>query len=124
MSNVIKPTIGRKLWYYPSDYDRGLLLELEHKPAGVIEVLDEIQPCDADVCYVHGDRLVNLVVHDHFGRAYARTSVTLLQPGDTVPNGGGYATWMPYQIEAALRHAKPLPTPMVDPLSDTVDLVK
>lgn len=95
---IITPTIGRRVWYYPSAYDRG---ELEHKPPSVIRA-DTTQPCDAGICYVHGDRLVNLTVADHNGRMHARTSVTLLQKGDpTPPAGMAYATWMPYQLGQA-----------------------
>ena len=98
MSQVITPTIGRRVWYYPSDYDRGLLHD---KPESVIEASDKMQPCDAGVCYVHGDRLVNLTVADHNGNLHKRTSVTLVQPGDEIPSDGGFCTWMPYQMQAA-----------------------
>lgn len=108
MSQIITPTIGRRVWYYPSDYDCGLRQDLDVQPPTVI-VSDGVQPCDAGVCYVHNDRLVNLTVADSNGKMHARTSVRLLQPGEDVPEPGSvaYATWMPYQIEAALRHAEP-----------------
>lgn len=91
---VIKPTIGRRVWYWPSDYDRGLL---EHKPSTVMTASDDKQPCDAGVAYVWNDRLVNLTVADHNGVMHQRTSVQLVQAGDPVPENGHYAVWMPYQ---------------------------
>lgn len=98
MSTIIKPTIGRRVWYWPSDYDRGLL---ESKPASVITASDRAQPCDAGIAYVHGDRLVNLTVADHNGVAHSRTSVALVQEGDLPIHGGAYAEWMPYQVGQA-----------------------
>lgn len=104
MSQVITPTIGRKLWYYPSKYD------YEPEFAGaeltIMEVIDG-QPCDANICYVHNDYKVNVTVADHVGDIHSRRHVPLVQPGGHIPPMGGYATWMPYQIEAALRHATP-----------------
>jgi outer membrane protein assembly factor BamE (lipoprotein component of BamABCDE complex) len=35
MTPIIEPTIGRRVWYYPSDFDRGLT---EHKPATMLQV--------------------------------------------------------------------------------------
>lgn len=92
---VIKPTVGRRVWYWPSDYDRGLL---EHKPSTVMTASDDKQPCDAGVAYVWNDRMVNLTVADHNGVMHQRTSVQLVQEGDPPPPpGGSYAVWMPYQ---------------------------
>jgi hypothetical protein len=34
MSKVIEPTVGRRVWYYPSDFDRGLL---EQQPESRIQ---------------------------------------------------------------------------------------
>lgn len=95
---IIKPTIGRRVWYVPSEYDRGLG---SIAPLSGVMVADGTQPCDAGICYVHGDRLVNLSVVDHNGSIHARTSVKLLQDGDEPPEGGGYAMWMPYQVGQA-----------------------
>jgi hypothetical protein len=101
MSRVITPTIGRRVWYYPSDYDRGLL---ENAPETIIAG-DRAQPCDAGICYVHSDRLVNLTVADHNGKMHARTSVKLIQPGDEIESHGAYAIWMPYQVQQAASSA-------------------
>jgi hypothetical protein len=51
--------------------------------------------------YVHGERLINITVADHNGNMHKRTSVTLVQEGDAIPQGGGYCTWMPYQVSQA-----------------------
>ncbi len=97
---MIKPTIGRRVWYWPSDYDRGLL---QNKPETVIQASDRTQPCDAGVVYVHSDRMVNITVADHNGHMHRRTSVNLLQEGDVRPDASDYAfaEWMPYQTGQA-----------------------
>jgi hypothetical protein len=98
MPKVIKPTVGRKVWFYPgggmwpagmqtfpaSDYDAGLQ-----------------QPLDATIVYVHGDRLVNLRVVDHAGNAFPVRDVQMVQPGDKCCAAGHRAEWMPYQVGQA-----------------------
>lgn len=88
---MIQPTIGRKVWYRPGPQGDGGL-----------NVWSD-QPLDATVVYVHGDRLVNLVVFDHSGQYAERRSVTLVQEGDDIPHGH-YAEWMPYQNAQAKKH--------------------
>ena len=83
---MIKPTIGRIVWYWPQ---------------GQTEFQGQ-QPNAAIVCYVHGDRMVNLAWFDSNGVAEHSTSVTLVQEGDDAPLGG-FCTWMPYQIGQATR---------------------
>ena len=46
---------------------------------------------------VHGDRMVNLTVHDHNGVSWPVCSVPLLQEGDAPVVGSFYCEWMPYQ---------------------------
>lgn len=100
---MIKPSIGRRVWYWPSAYDCG---KTQTPPPSIIEA-DATQPCDAGVCYVHSDRLVNLTVADHNGNMHRRTSVTLVQEGDERPQGA-HATWMPYQTgQARVQNAMP-----------------
>ncbi|UCV01152.1 crAss001_48 related protein [Acidovorax radicis] len=93
-STVIKPTVGRKVWFRPNGTtdlqkpgttERGRLNELHG------------QPLDATVTYVWSERMVNLSVLDHYGNPFIATSVNLLQPGDSTPATGFYAEWMPYQ---------------------------
>jgi hypothetical protein len=88
------PTIGRRVWYRPSDYDRGLLAV---KPDTVIQASDKTQPCDAGIVYVHSENMVNLVVTDHNGHVHRRPSITLISPDEPAPQGA-YATWMPFQV--------------------------
>lgn len=96
---MIKPTIGRRVWYWPSDYDLGLD---KMNPPSVIEVDDRSQPCDAGVTYVHHEHLVNLTVADHNGNMHKRSSVFLLQDGNERPScrTTAFAEWMPYQKTA------------------------
>lgn len=91
---MIKPTVGRKVWYWPSGLNR--------QPHD--------QPCDATVVYVHSERMVNLACFDSQGTPFARTSVPLLQDGDTATDVGAYAEWMPYQKGQARRDAETIET--------------
>lgn len=96
---MIKPTVGRKVWYRPSQYDLSGL--------GAMVVLGE-QPLDATVIAVWNDRLVNLQITDIMGKPFTKTSAVLVQEDDAPPmqgkpdaagnpTPGGYAEWMPYQ---------------------------
>jgi hypothetical protein len=40
------------------------------------------------------------------GKTFPKLSVTLVQDGDQLPSGGGYAEWMPYQQGQAKKHAE------------------
>jgi len=100
---MIKPTVGRKVWYRPSEYDRTGI--------GAMNTVHG-QPLDATIVAVWGDRMVNALVYDIMGKSFIKTSVTLMQ-GDTedrIPRDkdgkdvGGYVEWMPYQIGQAKKH--------------------
>lgn len=80
---MIKPTIGRVVWFHEP-----------FKP----DTLE--QPRAAIVCYVHSDRCVNLAVFDENGNTSGKTSVPLRQEGDVAPSGE-FCEWMPYQIGQA-----------------------
>jgi hypothetical protein len=80
---MIKPTIGRVVWYKNDDE----YIKAHNDPA---------QPLAAIITYVHDDRLVNLAVFDMYGVAISRTLVPLLQDDDKEP-GIHYCMWMPYQ---------------------------
>lgn len=82
---MIKPTIGRVVWYYPNE--------------------DMKQPHTALVAHVWSDRCVNLACFNAMGTPYNAESVVLVQEGDDEPSDG-YCTWMPYQINQANKHAK------------------
>ncbi|MBY0237659.1 MAG: hypothetical protein K2W93_21950 [Burkholderiaceae bacterium] len=92
--SVIKPTVGRKLWYRPCAHELTGLGAMTASPG---------QPLDATVVAVWGDRCVNVQVLDVQGKAYTKMSVTLKQAGDQMPADkdgnevGGYVEWMPYQ---------------------------
>lgn len=90
---MISPTPGRVVWFY---YRGGM-------PGFVAPAED--QPCAAIVTRIWNDRMVNLAVFDADGRSFPFTSVTLVQEGDSVPEHGFYATWMPYQVGQAKKHA-------------------
>ena len=79
---MIKPTVGRVVWYYPP--------KAEDAPAPE-------QPLAATVSYVHSDREVNLSVSQPNGDVHGTSNVQLLQDGEDAPATGHYAEWMPYQ---------------------------
>lgn len=87
---MIKPTIGRVVWY--TQYQN------EHLTC------DDSQPLAAMVCYVYSDSMVNLVVHDANGNSIPKTSVPLFQ-GDASECPEGSCCWMPYQQKQAEKDA-------------------
>lgn len=89
---MIKPTVGRVVWYRPSTYDQS-------GPGGLRATTH--QPLAAMIVYVHGDTMVNLVIHDCNGNTHARTSVHLHQGEGQPPVDHGYCEWMPYQVGQA-----------------------
>ena len=102
MTTTIKPTIGRRVWYWPSE---------EEARESSLTYADKSQPCDAGIAFVHSDRMVNLTVADHRGVMHRRCSVPLLQEGDPTPMAGtAYAQWMPYQVGQATRASNTAPT--------------
>jgi hypothetical protein len=82
---MIKPTVGRVVWYRPSGFDRTQMTIHDHE-----------QPLAAIVAYVWSDTCVNLTVSDHDGTTHARTSV-YLQQDDREAQSSPYCEWMPYQ---------------------------
>lgn len=86
---MIRPTVGRVVWYHPNGR----------------EELNELgpQPMAAIVAFVHGDKMVNLSVMDHVGQRHAIERVVLLQEGDN-PGTVHYCEWMPYQKGQAARN--------------------
>lgn len=87
---MIVPTIGRNVWYFPSEEDL--------KKAGMVKRGD--QAFDAHVVYVWSDTCVNLKVFDHDGTDFERTSVPI-----NVEGASPHAEWMPWQLEQAAKHA-------------------
>lgn len=84
---IITPTVGRVVHFYPN--------RLHYQSGG--------QPFKADIAYVHGDRLVNVSFLYHDGTAGAVCGVVLVQPGDPIPEAGGFCKWMDYQIGQAVK---------------------
>lgn len=80
---MIVPSVGRVIWYHAGQ-----------EPLGFSNPQPAV--CAAIVAYVHSDSMVNLTVFDAVGIAHGRTSVPLVQDGDTVPSFP-YCEWMPYQ---------------------------
>jgi hypothetical protein len=88
---MIKPTVGRVVWFF----QRGKC----H--------LRGDQPLAAMVACVWSDTCVNLVIFDGSGNPMRDppTSILLVQDGTTVPEGGHYCMWMPYQVGQAAKRA-------------------
>lgn len=100
---MITPTVGRKVWYRPSTFDK--------TGVGAMQCATG-QPLDATILAVWGDRCINVLVLDVYGKPFTKTSITLKQEGDEMPKDadgkevGGYAEWMPYQQGQAARQAR------------------
>jgi hypothetical protein len=88
---MIKPTVGRKVWYRPSQFDQS--------GEGMM-VTNSDQPLDATIVAVASDEIINLVVFDAVGKQFVRLSTPLMQEG-AGSTAGGYAEWMPYQVGQA-----------------------
>lgn len=88
---IIKPTIGRKVWFWPGP---------DHAE---MNVLNDEQPLDATVVFVHSDRMVNLLVIDHMGHDHREILVDLIQPDVERPNPKyhEFCEWMDYQKKVA-----------------------
>ena len=96
---MIKPTIGRVVLVY-----RGKS--------------DQAEP--ALICYVHGDRCINVAGFDCNGNPFAATSLQLLQDDDIATNSEYYAEWMSYQVVQAAKEARAASTdtaPVAEPAS-------
>lgn len=84
---MIKPTVGRVVWYTPAKDDYG-----RAQFACSFE-----QPLAAIIAHVHSDSMVNLTVFDANGASHGVCSVDLIQDGQPKPDHGRYCEWMPYQ---------------------------
>lgn len=89
---MITPTIGRKLWYWPTAQER----------EGFGMSKDDTQPMDASICFVHSDRRVSITFNDHRGRHFFRPDVLLLQGDETFVPVTSYVAWTPHQQDRAL----------------------
>jgi hypothetical protein len=93
---MIKPTIGRVVWYTPSESDGR---QLTHSPAMTVygDTLAAI------VTHVWSDSCVNLTVFDSNGMPHGRTSVMLHQ-GEGPCTSSPYCEWMPFQKGQAAKY--------------------
>lgn len=113
-SEIITPTIGRKVWYR---HDGLQTTDINGGQINVVSYGD--QPMDATVIYVWHDRMVNLRITDHAGNTFALSSVHLVQQGDVTP-GYRYCEWMPYQKGQAAKAAATALS-VVDPGPDSLE---
>lgn len=81
---MIKPTVGRVVWYRES--------AAYYPPT---------QAMAAIVTKVTSDNLVNLAVFGPLGDCQGRLNVVLVQDTETPPKIGAYCEWMPYQKAVA-----------------------
>lgn len=88
---MIKPTIGRVVWFWPTDTER-VQLHLGGDPK---------QPLSAQISYVWNDRMVNIGGLTQNGMPFGRTSVLLMQGDESYTPHQGFCQWMPFQIKAA-----------------------
>lgn len=114
---MISPTPGRVVWFHPH-------------PSDPIYTAEDAAPLAATVAYVHNDRLINIGVLDHRGVHHSRLKVTLVQDGDTPPEGqwktpANHCVWMPYQRGQAAKtealEAKSAEVPAGAPTVSTAD---
>lgn len=84
---MIKPTIGRVVWFHPAKgvSDGGFVYHGNDEPLAAI------------IAHVWNDSMVNLAVFDSNGTSHNRTSVKLFQDGEDKSDYNSYAEWMPYQ---------------------------
>lgn len=85
---MIKPTVGRKVWYFPNAGDK----------AGTHRMYTNgDEPLDATIIAVWGDRMVNVLVTDIMGKQFPVLSCVLAQAENEREPGGRYVEWVPYQ---------------------------
>lgn len=115
---IIKPTVGRRVWFRPSAEF------LASNPT--LTQFNPEQPMDAGIVYVHHDHMVNLIVTDHIGRTIQVPSVPLLA-GQYEPaeDGDVYCCceWMPYQKGQAAKTeaATSITLPVIEPGPDSLE---
>lgn len=111
---LIKPTIGRRIWYWPGSTDMNSVARMHVIEPNAAQPAP--QPLEAGIIFVHSDTCVNLQVTDHMGGIWFREKVRILQEGDDHNENDslGVAQWMHYQAgqaarekEAALPSASP-----------------
>ncbi len=84
---MIKPTIGRVVWFYKA------VAGQSHKG-----------PLAAIVTKVHFDTMVNLAVFNEDGVSHGETSVILKQDPQEFDPACNFCEWMPYQVGQAAKY--------------------
>ena len=80
---MIKPTVGRVVWYRPGPADSNICAGGD-------------QPLAALIAHVWSDTCINIGGFDANGQPFSRTYVLLHQDGNERPDNT-FAEWMPYQ---------------------------
>lgn len=80
---MIKPTIGRQVWYRPHPIEK---------------IAQHNQPFAATVVHVINDTIVNLAIFNEQGQPAFKPNVILVQDRPAVD---GECEWMPYQVKKA-----------------------
>lgn len=95
---MIKPTVGRIVWYNPIPKDN-LELLMPEKEHGVEKANHpREQPLAAIVVAVHSDTRINILAFSAYGQTRFFPRVELYQGEGDRPKGHGYCEWMPFQI--------------------------
>lgn len=81
---MIKPSVGRVVWYYPAAGDP--CFSASYKA-----------PYAAHIAYVWSDTCVNLMVISPEGQPLQKTSVELVHDDSVLPPNQSYCAWMPFQ---------------------------
>lgn len=113
MSTVIKPTVGRVVWFQPGPADA----DMPHQSD---------QPLAAIIARVAAEGRVNLTVLDANGNTHSRTGVRLVQEGEEIEAGERFCAWMPYQRGQAAKNDKDFAAlkQVVDALTSRVDALE
>jgi hypothetical protein len=112
---MIKPTVGRKVWFIPSDYDISMY-DYAVLPDPYYPSVN--QPLDSTIVAVHSDTLINVSIIDARGELFF-TETRLMQDGETIlEENESYCMWMPYQVSQAAKDT--LAPTAVHPASGTV----
>jgi hypothetical protein len=98
---VIKPTVGRIVWYHPTNKENLEVLLSDMTVNG-----QQNGPLAAMVLAVHSDTQVNLMVYSAYGQSRFVDRAYLWQGDGGRPVGVSYAEWMPYQIGQAKKETE------------------
>jgi hypothetical protein len=96
MPDII-PTVGRKVWYTPGDWNT---------KAGVVW---RDQPLDATIVYVWNESMVNLACYDANGVPFVQTSCVRWNghADASAEERAGSWDWMPYQRAQVAKDVAP-----------------